>query len=64
MDESELKPAHVDEPVLEAEQKGSREPRPQSSTIGTGSSIGIGCLIAVVLFVVAAFVIRGVFGSW
>lgn len=45
-------------------QRGERETRPQSLTIGTGSSIGVGCLIVVVLFIVIAFAIRSIFGSW
>ncbi len=45
-------------------QHGASETRPRSSTIGTGSSIGVGCLIVVVIFVVIAFAIRSIFGSW
>ncbi len=31
---------------------------PPSSTLGTGSVIGIGCLVAVMLLVIVAFLIR------
>lgn len=47
----------------ERQQPGPTE-RPQSTTVGIGSSIGVGCLIVVVLFIVAAFAIRSIFGSW
>jgi hypothetical protein len=45
-------------------QQAEHETRPQSSTIGIGSSIGVGCLIVVVLFIIIAFAIRWIFGSW
>jgi hypothetical protein len=35
-----------------------------STTIGTGSTLGIGCLVTVILLVLAAFAIRWFAGSW
>jgi hypothetical protein len=35
-----------------------------STTIGTGSTLGIGCLITVILLVLVAFAIRWFAGSW
>jgi hypothetical protein len=35
-----------------------------STTVGTGSMLGIGCLVAVILFVLVAFAIRRFAGSW
>ena len=35
-----------------------------STTTGTGSVLGIGCLVAVILLVTVAFVIRWFTGSW
>ena len=35
-----------------------------STTVGTGSVLGIGCLVAVILFVLIAFAFRRFAGSW
>jgi hypothetical protein len=35
-----------------------------STTIGTGSTLGIGCLVTVILLVLVAFAIRWFAGSW
>jgi hypothetical protein len=35
-----------------------------STTVGTGSMLGIGCLVTVILFVLVAFAIRWFAGSW
>lgn len=35
-----------------------------STTIGTGSMLGIGCLVTVILLVLVAFAIRWFAGSW
>ena len=35
-----------------------------STTVGTGSMLGIGCLVTVILLVLAAFAIRWFTGSW
>ena len=35
-----------------------------STTLGTGSVLGIGCLVAVILLVLVAFAIRRFAGSW
>jgi hypothetical protein len=35
-----------------------------STTLGTGSVLGIGCLVAVTLLVLVAFAIRWFAGSW
>jgi len=35
-----------------------------STTLGTGSVLGIGCLVAVILLVLVAFAIRWFGGSW
>jgi hypothetical protein len=34
------------------------------TTIGTGSALGIGCVIAVVIFVLVAFAARWLAGIW
>jgi len=36
----------------------------QHTTVGTGSVLGIGCLVAVVLLVVIAFAFRLLGGTW
>ena len=35
-----------------------------ASTVGTGSTLGVGCLIVVILFVAVAFAARYLFGLW
>ncbi len=35
-----------------------------STTVGTGSMLGIGCLVTVILLVLVAFAIRWFAGSW
>ena len=35
-----------------------------STTVGTGSMLGIGCLVTVILLVIVAFAIRWFAGSW
>ena len=35
-----------------------------TSTVGTGSALGIGCLIAVVVLVVVAVAARWLMGAW
>ena len=35
-----------------------------STTVGTGSMLGIGCLVVVILLVLVAFAIRWFAGSW
>lgn len=35
-----------------------------STTVGTGSVLGIGCLVAVILLVLIAFAFRKFAGSW
>ena len=35
-----------------------------STTVGTGSMLGIGCLVTVILLVLIAFAIRWFTGSW
>jgi hypothetical protein len=35
-----------------------------STTVGTGSMLGIGCLVTVILLVLVAFAIRWFTGSW
>jgi hypothetical protein len=35
-----------------------------STTVGTGSMLGIGCIVAVILLVLVAFAIRRFAGSW
>ena len=35
-----------------------------STTVGTGSMLGVGCLVTVILLVLVAFAIRWFTGSW
>ena len=35
-----------------------------STTVGTGSMLGIGCLVTVILLVLVAFAVRWFAGSW
>jgi hypothetical protein len=42
-------------------------PRPDgvpSTTVGTGSALGVGCLIVVVVLVLIALTVRWLTGSW
>ena len=43
------------------------EPRPDhgaSTTVGTGSALGVGCIAAVILLVLLALAVRWLAGGW
>jgi hypothetical protein len=42
----------------------SRPDHRPSTTVGTGSALGLGCVVAVVLFVLIALAARWLAGSW
>jgi hypothetical protein len=48
---------------LDGQHDAPPDPR-VSTTIGTGSMLGMGCLVAVILLVLVAFAIRWFTGSW
>jgi hypothetical protein len=53
----------TEDPALEV--NGGVEPTPpRSSTLGTGSALGIGCIAVVVLMVMVAIAMRWVEGGW
>lgn len=65
------RPANADENAGETNRPlNDAEPEPRQmesvpqSTVGTGSMLGIGCLIAVVLLVVIALAFRWIGGTW
>ncbi len=64
MNDADTGPEMPEAQGTDARQQRFQEDWPRSSTIGIGSSIGVGCLIVVVVFIVAAFVVRWIFGSW
>ena len=46
---------------------GQHEPRPDlvaSTTVGTGSALGVGCIAAVILLVLLALAVRWLAGGW
>jgi hypothetical protein len=46
------------------EQAPSSPEREPASTVGTGSALAIGCVVAVMLLVLIAFAVRWYLGSW
>jgi hypothetical protein len=41
-----------------------RQHEPGPDTVGTGSALAVGCIMAVVLFVLLAIVVRWITGGW
>ena len=65
MNLAEPEPDNADEADLQdASRDGPRPENPPVTTVGTGSALGIGCVIAVIVFVLVAFSVRWVTGSW
>jgi hypothetical protein len=54
----------VDDASVVALQDESEQRDHSGSTVGTGSALGIGCLVALVLFVIVAIAARWLFGAW
>lgn len=57
----------VSEPELEEKADGQHEPRPDvvaPSTVGTGSALAVGCVVAVLVLVLIALAVRWIGGGW
>lgn len=57
-------PAPHDPPASDERQVADETPSGVSSTVGTGSILGLGCLAMVMVLVVIAIAFRALGGSW
>jgi hypothetical protein len=49
---------------LKPEEGADRQPDPGPDTVGTGSALAVGCIVAMVLFVLLAIIVRWIMGGW